>query len=55
MELINYLLLIFCLIMSLFWVGMLYCVFIMEYMKGSKHYYWIRKHILTDKDIEPYD
>jgi len=25
----------------------------MEYLKGSKSYYWIKKHILTDEDLEP--
>ena len=38
-----------------FWLGFLYCTFIMNYMKGSKHYYWIKKHLMTDKDLEPLD
>jgi len=52
---IESILLTFGIIMSLFWLGMLYCVFIMDYMKGSKQYYWIKRHIITDEDIEPYD
>jgi len=48
-------LLTFGIILSLFWLGILYCAFIMDYMRGSKQYYWIKRHILTDEDIEPYD
>jgi hypothetical protein len=48
-------LLTFGITISLFWLGMLYCVFIIEHYKGSKQYYWIKRHVLTDEDIEPYD
>lgn len=53
MEIINYLLLTFMILIGILWVFFLYCVFIMEYLKGSKQYYWIKRHILTDEDLEP--
>jgi len=52
---IESILLAFGIIMSLFWFGILYCVFIIDYMKGSKHYYWIKRHIITDDNLEPHD
>lgn len=55
MTTIESILLTFGIILSLFWLGILYCVFIIEYMKGSKQYYWIKRNIITDEDIEPYD
>jgi len=55
MTTIESLLLTFGIIISLFWLGMLYCVFIIEYRKGSKQYHWIKRNIITDEDIEPYD
>ena len=53
MDIITLFFIIFATTIGIFWLGFLYCVFIMEYMKGSKHYYWIKKHIITDIDLEP--
>ncbi len=39
----------------IFWMVVLYCAFIVDYCKGSKQYYWIKKHLITDEDIEPLD
>ena len=55
MDIITLFFIVFGTIFGIFWLGFLYCTFIMEYMKGSKHYYWIKKHLMTDKDLEPLD
>lgn len=55
MTMIESILLTFGIILSLFWLGILYCAFIIDYRKGSKQYYWIKRNIISDEDLEPYD
>ena len=52
---IEFILLTFSIIVSLLWLGILYCAFIIDYRKGSKQYHWIKRNIFTDEDIDPYD
>jgi len=54
-TIINYFLIMMGMIAAIFWIVILVSSFIVEHCKGSPLYYWVRKHIVTDEDLEPLD
>lgn len=52
---IEYILLLLGTIFSILWIILLISMFILDHMKGTGIYHWVKRHIITDEDLDTID
>ena len=52
---IETILLILGVMFTITWIVLLICIFVLDYMKGTGLYHWVKKHIITDEDLDTID